>query len=67
MDYAAVKGLGSVDHAISVMIEFGDQVTSDLVAARNTIERYYIDAVNTDSDDFLIQLVGVVADPFSVS
>ncbi len=67
LDYAAVKGLGSVDHAISVMNEFGNQVTSDLVAARNTIERYYIDAVRTDSDDFLIQLVGMVADPFSIS
>ncbi len=65
LEYAVVKGLGSVEDAISVMNDFGDQNTFNLAAARNTIERCYIDAVDFGSDYFLIQLVGLVADPFN--
>ena len=64
--FSVIRGLSDLDEADSVMDLFvrGDQSTiNDAFEAINTI---YTEALAGDSGDLLIQLVGVVDDPFAI-
>lgn len=64
--FAVIRGLSDVSDANTVMDIFlrGDQGTiNDAFEAINTL---YTEALGTENGDFLIQLVGVVDDPFAI-
>ncbi|OSQ51740.1 DUF4214 domain-containing protein [Marivita geojedonensis] len=64
--FAVIRGLSDVSEADAVMTLFvrGDQSSID--AAFNATNQAYNEAVAADSGDMLIQLVGVVDDPFAI-
>lgn len=64
VSYAAINGLSDVADARDVMARFGDQATSNTAAALSAVSRHYADASASDSGEMIMQLVGVVNDPF---
>lgn len=64
--FAVIRGLSDLDEADAVMqlFERGDQgsIAEALLAA----DAAYSDALAADGGDFLIQLVGIVDDPFAI-
>ena len=64
--FSVIRGLSDVTDANTVMDLFvrGEQTTiNDAFEAINTL---YTEALGTENGDFLIQLVGVVDDPFAI-
>ena len=64
--FAVHKGMSDVDNATDAMALFGDQDTSDINGAVAAIDNFYTDALDPDNGEFLMQLVGVLDDPFAV-
>jgi hypothetical protein len=62
--YAAIKGLSDVNDARDVMQQFGDQANSDIRAALSAIASHYADASTANSGEMIMQLVGIIDDPF---
>ena len=63
--FATSNGLSNVDAATTAMQVFGDGDPDDIAAAITAIDGFYADALDADSGEFLIQLVGVADDPFA--
>jgi hypothetical protein len=63
--YAVIRGMSDVEDAITAMNLFDGSDTSitDAVAA---IDGFYADALDPDTGDFLMPLIGVLDDPFAV-
>lgn len=62
--YAVTKGLSDVDDAIAVMALF-DGSPQALTAAQNATDEYYAQALDAEAGAFILQLVGVIDDPFA--
>ena len=63
--FAVIRGMSDVEDAINAMNVFDgteDSIT-DAVAA---IDTFYADALDPDTGDFLMPLIGVLDDPFAV-
>jgi hypothetical protein len=64
--FSVIKGMSDVDDAASAMALFtGSQDSIDETVA--AIDGHYADALNAETGDFLMPLVGVIDDPFAVS
>jgi len=64
--FSAVKGLGQRDDTIEVMgLYDGTDAGVDAAIART--DSIYADALDADDGQFLLQLVGVVDDPFAIA
>lgn len=63
--FAVHKGMSEVADAVAAMRLF-DGTEESIVSAVNAIDGFYADALDPDSGDFLMPLIGVLDDPFSV-
>lgn len=63
--YAVLRGLSDVSEANTVMQLFVRGDESSIGTAVSAIDQVYSEALSADTGDFLIQLVGVVDDPFA--
>ena len=61
--YAVHRGMSDVDNAIAVMSEF-DGSAASLNAAVSAVDQFYSAAVDAESGEFLMPLVGVLDNPF---
>lgn len=61
--FAVTKGMSDVNNAIDVMMRF-DGTQNGLNAAVGAIDGHYADALDANSGEFLMPLVGVLDDPF---
>ncbi|MTJ06082.1 MAG: DUF4214 domain-containing protein [Sediminimonas qiaohouensis] len=64
--FSVIKGMSDVDNARAVMDAFGDQAGADLTAAKAAVDTAYSAAADADTGEFLLNLVGVIDDPFAV-
>lgn len=62
--FAVHKGMSDVDNASAAMALF-DGSQASLTEAISAIDGFFANATNTGSGEFLIQVVGVLDDPFS--
>ncbi|WP_165375336.1 DUF4214 domain-containing protein [Roseovarius nitratireducens] len=62
--FSAIKGMSDVDNARAVMDAFGDQAGADLTAGKTVVDNAYSAALDPDNGEFLLNLVGVIDDPF---
>jgi hypothetical protein len=63
--FSAIKGLSNYDDTVSVMDVF-DGSAASVNSAVAEIDRLYGQALDPDDGTFLMQLVGVVDDPFAI-
>ncbi len=63
--FAVAKGMSDVDDAALVMMSF-DGSPDSVTQAFAAVDRHYTDALDPDSGDFLMPLVGVLEDGFMV-
>ncbi|MGA9412635.1 MAG: DUF4214 domain-containing protein [Roseobacter sp.] len=63
--FAVHKGMSDVDDASDAMALF-DGSDASIDAAVNAIDAYYTDALDPTNGEFLMQVVGVLDDPFAV-
>lgn len=63
--FATTNGLSDVADATTAMQIFDDGDPDDIAAAIAAIDGFYADALGATDGEFLIQLVGVVDDPFA--
>mgnify|MGYP006272164915 FL=1 len=64
--FAVTKGMSDVDAAAAAM-ELFDGSPASLSAAKDAIDSVYADAIDPENGAFLLQLVGVVDDPFAAA
>ncbi|NBC95710.1 MAG: DUF4214 domain-containing protein, partial [Deinococcus-Thermus bacterium] len=62
--YAVTRGMSDVDDAAAAMALF-DGTEASVTAAKDAIDSAYADATDPENGAFLLQLVGVVDDPFA--
>ncbi|SMO88008.1 protein of unknown function [Thalassovita litoralis] len=62
--FATTKGMSNVSNANEVMQIFASGDPTDITAAVNAIDAFHNSALDPDNGEFLLQLVGVVDDPF---
>nr|WP_246253308.1 DUF4214 domain-containing protein [Sulfitobacter maritimus] len=63
--FSAIKGMSDVSDAQEILNIFGDQATSNVEAAKDSIDRYFDAASADNSGQFIFNLIGVVDDPFA--
>ena len=63
--FAVHKGMSDVDNA-SEALELFDGTEASIDAAVTAIDGYYADALDPANGEFLMQVVGVLDDPFAV-
>ena len=61
--FAVIKGMSDIEDAKDAMAVFDGSPTS-LTATVAAIDNHYADAIDPTSGDFLMPLIGVIADPF---
>lgn len=61
---SVILGMSDATNAFENMSEFNGSEAS-LAAAKNAIDLDYVDALSPEDGEFLMQLVGVIDDPFS--
>lgn len=61
--FAVIKGMSDLDDAATAMAVF-DGSEPSIAATLAAIEEHYADALDPDTGDFLMPLVGVIDDPF---
>lgn len=64
--FAVTKGMSNVANATEAMQIFADGDPSDIASAVSAINGYHDAALDPDTGEFLLQLVGVVDDPFAM-
>jgi Ca2+-binding RTX toxin-like protein len=64
--FAVTKGMSDVEDAASAM-ELFDGSPASIASAKDAIDSAYADALDPEDGEFLLQLVGVVDDPFAVA
>lgn len=62
--FSVIKGMSNAGHGKSAMALF-DGTDASKTAAKNAIDTFYNTASQADSGELLIQLVGVIDDPFA--
>ncbi|WP_282048420.1 DUF4214 domain-containing protein [Sulfitobacter mediterraneus] len=65
--FAVTKGMSNVTNATTAMQIFDDGEQSDIDATVAAIDGFYTDALDPSNGEFLLQLVGVVDDPFAIA
>ena len=63
--YSVIKGMSDTDNGKAAMALY-DGTAASVTAAKNAIDGYYAAAVDATSGELLINLVGVMDDPFAV-
>ncbi|WP_299344959.1 DUF4214 domain-containing protein [uncultured Maritalea sp.] len=63
--FSVIKGMSEVSNAKAAMALY-DGSDAGLAAAKNAVDGYYASALNANNGEFLINLVGVMDDPFAV-
>ncbi|KIN63235.1 Peptidase S8 and S53, subtilisin, kexin, sedolisin [Sulfitobacter noctilucicola] len=63
--FSAIKGLSEYDDTVAVM-EMFDGSSASVTSAIAEIDRLHTDALNADTGEFLIELAGVIDDPFAI-
>ncbi len=63
--FSVHKGMSTVADASAAMALF-DGTAASIVEAVNAIDGFYADALDADNGAFLVQVVGVIDDPFSI-
>jgi hypothetical protein len=64
--FAVTRGMSDVEDAASAM-ELFDGSPASIASAKDAIDSAYADALDPEDGEFLLQLVGVVDDPFAVA
>lgn len=64
--FSAIKGLSDYDDTVSVMNLY-DGTAASVANAVAEIDQIYAEALDPNSGEFLMQLVGVIDDPFAVA
>lgn len=64
--FSVIKGMGNADNAKAAMALYDGTDTSK-TAAKSAIDGYYNTASQADGGELLIQLVGVMNDPFAIA
>jgi hypothetical protein len=64
--FSAIKGLSDYDDTVSVMNLF-DGSAASVTSAVAVIDRLYVEALDPNTGEFLMPLVGVIDDPFAVA
>lgn len=64
--FSVIKGMSNVDNAKSAMAMF-DGTDASKTATKNAIDGHYNSASAADGGELLIQLVGVMDDPFAIA
>jgi hypothetical protein len=64
--FSAIKGLSDYDDTVAVMNIF-DGSAASITNAVAEIDRLYVEALDPDTGEFLMPLVGVIDDPFAVA
>ncbi|PWL36470.1 DUF4214 domain-containing protein [Marivita sp. XM-24bin2] len=62
--FAVTRGMSDVDNAIAVMQTF-DGSTDSIDAAIAATDAFYASAIDADDGEFLLQIVGVIDNPFA--
>ena len=62
--FAVIKGMSNVANATTIMQLFDDGEETDIDAAMQAIDELYTKALDPVDGEFLLQLVGLVDDPF---
>jgi hypothetical protein len=65
--FAVHKGMSDAENAKAIMDLFGDQDVSNTSGAKTAIDDYYMDALDPTNGEFLLQVVGVLDNPFDVA
>lgn len=65
--FSAIKGMSDVADAQNVLNIFGDAATSNSAAAKAASDAHYADATVAGGGDLVLELVGVVNDPFAIA
>ena len=63
--YSVIKGMSNTDNAKAAMALYNGSAAS-ITAAKNAIDGFYTAALDANSGELLINLVGVMDDPFAV-
>ncbi|GLQ16550.1 DUF4214 domain-containing protein [Maritalea porphyrae] len=63
--FSVIKGMSNTDNAKSAMALY-DGSDAGLAAAKSAVDGYYSSAIDANSGELLIKLVGVMDDPFIV-
>ncbi|MCZ4274178.1 FG-GAP-like repeat-containing protein [Maritalea porphyrae] len=63
--YSVIKGLSNVDNGKAAMALY-DGTAGSITAAKNAIDGYYNAALDANNGELLINLVGVMDDPFAL-
>lgn len=61
--FSGVKGLNDADDAKAVMESF-DGSQSSISAGKALVDQFYADAIDPQDGELLIQMVGIIDDPF---
>jgi len=64
---SASKGMSDVADAQNVLNIFGDAATSNTAGARTAMDGHYTDGTAVGAGDFILELVGVVNNPFAIA
>lgn len=64
--FSVIKGMSNVDDAKSAMALY-DGTSAGTTAAKSTIDGYYASAQDATSGEFLISLICVLDDPFTIA
>ena len=63
--YSVIKGMSNVDNGKAVMALY-DGTAGSITAAKNAIDGHYAAALDANNGELLINLVGVMDDPFAL-
>lgn len=64
--FAVHKGMSDAENARAVMDLFGDQDVSNASGAKAAIDDYYAEALDPINGEFLLQVTGVLDNPFDI-
>ncbi|MEE9311014.1 MAG: DUF4214 domain-containing protein, partial [Planctomycetota bacterium] len=64
--YSVIKGMSNTDNGKAAMALY-DGTAASITAAKNAIDGFYAAAVDANTGELLINLVGVMDDPFAVA
>jgi hypothetical protein len=64
--FSAIKGLSNPEDAVSVMSQYDGSLDS-INNAIVEIDQMYAAATDADNGEFLVELVGIITDPFAIT
>ncbi|MEM9966646.1 MAG: DUF4214 domain-containing protein [Pseudomonadota bacterium] len=63
--FSAIKGLNDVEDAKAVFEDFNGDADS-IAASKALVDAFYADAVDPETGELLVQMIGLIDDPFAV-